>query len=276
MSAWMRGNDDRYVIPSMEKAIAYTTEDVKRWVEPELKKSYLELSLVGDFEPEMALQLVQKTFGALPARAPEKARYADRRVMTFPKTPDQKSFSYDSKIPRCVSLVIWKTRGVAEELTEMRRLNILTEILGNRLRDKIREEIGATYSPSARVEMSMVFPEYGGVMANSMVKPEDSKMVGDLVVEMGAKLAEEGVSADELDRALKPTLSNLKASLRNNSYWLSTVLASSQEQPYRLDWARQRDADYASIKVEEMNALAKKYFGADNALQVELVPVPLP
>ena len=85
-------------------------------------------------------------------------------------------------------------------------------------------------------------------------------------------LAAKGATADELDRALKPALSMLKQSLRDNKYWLNTALSQCQIDPKRLDLVRERDADYASITVREINALAKKYLGGENALLIGIKP----
>ena len=85
-------------------------------------------------------------------------------------------------------------------------------------------------------------------------------------------MAEDGITQDELERSLKPIQSGLKESLRDNGYWLGTVLAESQSKPYRLDWARQRDADYGNVTVEELNQLAKEYLHKKNALLYEFVP----
>ena len=90
--------------------------------------------------------------------------------------------------------------------------------------------------------------------------------------EIGQKLATDGVTEDELKRALAPKLSMLKKSLRENSYWLGSVMAQSQEQPYRLSWARERQQDYANVSLEEINALAKKYLGSNNAYRFEIIP----
>jgi predicted Zn-dependent peptidase len=86
------------------------------------------------------------------------------------------------------------------------------------------------------------------------------------------ELARKGATADELDRALKPTLGMLEKTLRDNSYWLNTVLSRSQAEPERLDHARKRDADYQSINLKEINALAAKYLKSERALQVSIKP----
>ncbi|NIP93637.1 MAG: insulinase family protein [Akkermansiaceae bacterium] len=165
----------------------------------------------------------------------------------------------------------WKIPAIKDDIKPTRRLNVLASILDDRLREKLREELGATYSPQAHANASMAF-DYGNLSAMSLGKPEDAEKVSRIIVEMGAELAEKGATADELDRALKPILSNLEKTLRDNSYWLGTVMAQSQEHPHRLDWARGRDSDYASIKLEEINALAAEYLGNENAARITITP----
>ena len=58
------------------------------------------------------------------------------------------------------------------------------------------------------------------------------------------------------------------------------MLSKSQEKPIQLDWARGRDADYKSIKLDEINALAKKYLFKENVFRFEIIPeqkvIPMP
>jgi zinc protease len=112
----------------------------------------------------------------------------------------------------------------------------------------------------------------GMLQAMAQVKPEETKKYGDLMISLAHKMATDGVTQDELERSLNPIQSGLKESLRDNGYWLGTVLGSSQEKPYKLDWARTRDEDYGKVTVEELNALAKEFLTKDNALLYELVP----
>ena len=272
MSQWLYSNDARYTIPDLEQAQAYTAQDVKDWILPQMKDSYLELTIVGDFDPETMKTELLSTFGALPPRAEAPEDYPEARKMTFPKTPDAKTFTYQSEIPKAAAMVVWGIPGVKEDITQARRLNILASILGDRMRKEIREELGATYSPSSGASPSTVFPDFGSMIGFSIAKPEDLTVINDLTVELGATLAKDGADADELDRALKPALSQLETSTRDNGYWLGTVLSRSQAEPYRIEWARERDSDYASITVEDMNTLAKSYLQADNAIKIKLEP----
>ncbi|MFN9028381.1 MAG: hypothetical protein ACK5VX_19520, partial [Akkermansiaceae bacterium] len=89
---------------------------------------------------------------------------------------------------------------------------------------------------------------------------------------IASDLAKKGATQDELDRSLAPIVSTLEKSLRDNTYWLSTVLSQSQNDPKRLDLARERDKDYRSITLTEINALAKKYFPSSNLHKISIAP----
>ena len=275
MQEWSRGGDGRFAKPDPEVLAKYTADDVKAWVSDEFKNSYLEVSLVGDFDIEKTVPLLLKTVGALPNRSSTKPALSKERQLKTPELPATKKFTYTSKIPQAASLVGWTIPPVREDIRELRRLNVLATILDDRLRNKLREELGATYSPQAHANASMVF-NYGNLMAMSIGAPEDVEKVTGLIHEMGLELGAKGVTQDELDRALKPILSNLEKTLRNNGYWLNTVMAQSQAEPYRLDWARGRDNDYASIKLDEINDLAREHLGRENAAQIAILPEKAP
>ena len=139
-------------------------------------------------------------------------------------------------------------------------------------REEIREKLGASYSPDAGAAGSDALDDFGFVMGQSIGKPADVPLLLNTMRNIANDLATKGATADELDRALKPTLSQLKQSLRDNKYWLNTAISQCQLDPKRLDLVRERDADYASIKVAEINALAKKYLTAENALLIGIKP----
>ena len=274
VTALLRGNDTRFVFPTLEQAETLTTDDISTWISPALKNGYLELSLVGDLEVEQTLPILARTIGALPKRAANKPGYEELRTLSnLPKPPLSKRYTFESRIPTGMALVTWKATGMDKDnIGTTRRLSILSTILSNRMREKLREELGEAYSPYAGAQLSDTYKGLGYLLAVSPGKPEQAERVGKIIIEIADKLAREGATEDELTRALEPRLSELKKSLRQNSYWLGTVMSQSQQQAYRLDWARNRDADYAAINLAEINALAKQYLGQDNTLRFEIVP----
>ncbi len=272
MEAWLHGGDSRFTIAPAEKLSSYTIADAKKWLTPELTKGYLELTIVGDFETDKILPDLLATLGALPSRAPAAASLPGARKIRFPNAPAAKTFTYESKISQGVATTLWKTVGVRGNQKEFRRLNLLGDIYGDRLREEIREKLGASYSPNAGASGSDALEGIGYIIGESVGKPEDLELLLKTMRDLADSFASTGATADELDRALKPTLGQLEKSLRDNSYWLGTVMSQSQSDPKRLELARSRDADYRSITLAEINALAKKYFKAENALLISIKP----
>ncbi|MEY5019755.1 MAG: hypothetical protein RLZ22_843 [Verrucomicrobiota bacterium] len=272
MNAWLHGNDSRFAVASADKLSSYEISHAKKWLARELSKGPIELSIIGDFNQEKIIPELLNTFGALSRRGSLPDDIDELRDINFPKAPTTKTFTYDTKIPQAIAIAIWKTKGLRGNQAEFRRLNILASILEDRLREEIREKLGASYSPNAGADGSDALDDMGYIAAQSVGTPEDLEKLLENMRELANDLAQNGATADELDRALKPMLGMLDKSLRDNNYWLSTVMSQSQSDPKRLDLARNREADYRSITLEEINALAKKHLARDKALQVKILP----
>lgn len=273
MQSWLYGEDPRYSIPTQTKLSNYSIKDVVNWLAPELLEGYIEISIVGDFNPETITQDLLKTFGTLPAHNKKPSiETVHKRSVKFPNPPAEKTFTYESKIPQAAATTIWKTDGLRNNTQEARRLNVLSDIFGDRIREEIREKLGASYSPNAGSTGSDALDGFGYLIGQSIGKPEDLPLLLNTMSTIANDLAEKGATQDELDRSLAPILSSLEKSLRDNSYWLSTVLSQSQSDPNRLDLARNRDADYRSINLTEINTLAKKYFPTSNLHQISILP----
>ena len=273
MNAWLHGGDFRFTIPTQEQISNYTIDQVKAWLTPELEKGYLELTIVGDFNQETLLKDLLATFGSLAKRdAAPPVKTALSRKVDFPEPPSEKTFSYESKIPQAAATAVWKTDGMRGNIPEVRRLNVLSEIYGDRLREEIREKLGASYSPNAGVGGSDALEGMGYLIGQSIGKPDDIPLLLTTMETIAKELSGKGATQDELNRALAPTLSNLEKTLRDNSYWLSTVLSQSQADPEKLELARSRDKDYRSITLKEINALAKKYYTPKNLHKISILP----
>lgn len=269
MSTWLKGDDPRFSFPETpDTFLAYTADDVKPWIDEAFTKADIELSIVGDFDPEAILPAILRTFGAIDKRAAPLELPADARKVVFPDSPQTKSFTYESKIPQGRAVIIWKTDGIRENEEHFRRLNLLGDILGDRLREEIREKLGASYSPQAGVNGSTALDDFGFMITLSVGKPEDIEKLVEVSETLAATLAKDGATADELDRARKPALSDIDKTLRDNGYWLSNVLSGSQQAPRKLELARSRKSDIESITLEEINELAAKYLTPENAIRI--------
>ncbi len=265
----LASGDPRFGLPPQKAIESRTLDEVRAWVGPQLAEGALEVALVGDIDVEAAIQAVANTFGALPARKAKPA-LEDLRKVSFPD-PFEKDYTVPTEIPKGVVALYWPTTD-GRDIHLARRLNLLSEILSDRLRVRIREEIGGAYSPSAGSMASDTYSGYGYINAYIVVEPDKAEEIATVTREIAADLAQNGVTDDELQRAKLPLLTSLRESARTNAYWLNAVLASAQEFPQRLDWARTRYSDIEAVTKPELDALARQYFGSDRAFQVIVLP----
>lgn len=268
LNRYIVGGDSRFGLPEQSVMMGYTIADVKAWLSPVLAAGPLEVTIVGDIDVDATLDLAAQTLGTLPARSPRGDLGALTQVH-FPQ-PFTKEYAVDTEIAKSLVQVYWPT-GDGLDVHRKRRLGLLAEVLTDRLRVKVREQLGSTYSPDAESAASEVFPGYGYLVATVEVAPEKAKMVQDVVIAIAQDLHDKGVTPDEFDRARNPLLKNVKQTERENGYWM-TVLNQAQQHPEHLEWARNRESDFQSITKEDLDALAKNYLGSEHASRALVHP----
>lgn len=264
--------DPRFGLPEKEVLLSRSLDEVRAWLTPQLQHGAIEVGIVGDLDIDATIAAVAKTVGALPPRQP-KPPLTELRDVEFPEEPFAKAYSIASEIPKGLAVVYWPTTDDSD-IQRTRRLTLLTSILTDRLRVKVREELGGSYSPNARSFTSDTFIDYGYISASVDVEPAMADKILDTVIELADDLATQGATEDELVRAKQPLLTAIRESVRDNGYWLGAVLTRAQEKPESLDWARSRSTDIESITADEINALAKTYLPKERASRVVILPEP--
>lgn len=267
---WLRGGDHRFAFPTKEQALARTVDDAKAWLTPQLSQGAVEIGLVGDFDPAEAEKILAATFGALPARQP--AVVAPPGALAFPQA-GRHDFSFQSKIAKGFVGVYFPTTG-RTDIKLTRRIQVLASVFSDKLREKIREELGESYSPRASALASDVFPGFGYIFANILISPSQADKVSRAVEQIAQKIVAEGVTTDDVERAIKPLLTAIEEQRRSNAYWLTTVCANAQAHPQRLDWARSMVADFQSVNEADLDTLARQYLQPDAVREAVVVPVP--
>jgi zinc protease len=267
------GGDRRFGLPPQEIMMARNLDEVKAWLTPQLIRGALEVVLVGDLDIDATIGAAAKTIGALPPREPKPA-LAELKKVKFPAQPFAKNYVIDSEIPKATVLLYWPTDD-AFDVRRHRQTNMLETILSDRLRVKVREELGGSYSPHAENRASDTFPGYGYLVASIDVDPSSAQKISGLVVDLADELAQKGVTDDQLERVRQPMLTEHKEAERMNAYWAG-VLARAQEKPEVLDWARSRLSDIETTTTSELSALAKKYLSRDRVSRATILPAAKP
>lgn len=268
---FLHGGSPLFGFPEMEVFMKRNMGELREWLFEPMSRGRMEVTIVGDFQVDDVVPMLERTFGALPQRNPVKPEYAERRVLPVVEA-QTKVFEYQTAIPKAVSMYVWPTEDMWD-IYRTRRLSVLADIITDRLRLQLREKLGEAYSPYAYNHSSDTFKGLGFLACVSNVAPDKLDEVAALVRTIGEDIVRDGVTQDELDRALKPTMEQISEWRRNNRYWLGSVLASSQEFPLRLTWARNMVDDFSRVSVEDINALAREYLKPERAIDVRVVPV---
>ncbi|MGD8769393.1 MAG: insulinase family protein [Desulfobacterales bacterium] len=266
---FLAGGDSRFGLPSYEELKQLTLEHIRSWIESSLKKDTMEVSVVGDFDMDSVIKLTAKYLGTLSLHT-EIYKSLEARLPEFPVGQFRK-ISVMTKIPKGMVIMAYPTEDLWN-ISRTRRLSVLADIISDRMREQIREKLGSAYSTFAFNKPSRAYPGYGVFQSRIYINPKEANSLVNKVKEIVSSLAADGVTQDELHRALYPTLNSIKEMMRKNSYWLNTVLTGSEKHPQQLDWSRTIMKDYASITKKEVSNMAKKYLDNGKAATIIVKP----
>ncbi len=242
--------------------------ELEKWLAPILKNSYMEISVVGDFDVDAAVEIFGRSFGALPGRARKKdAPYAKVETVDAPAEFLYKCAPGDE--PRSAAACLWRSRG-RENSREMRAANVLGAVLDDILRREVREKDARTYSPFAYNNSSEWMENTGFVCAATFVEPRYNAEILD-ALEKCAETAKNNISEDEFERAKIPLVKGVQADMRKNSYWLEAFVNLSQAKPLNLELARTVADAYKKVELEEVRRLASEIFSR-GAVRARVVP----
>ncbi|HUV50609.1 MAG TPA: insulinase family protein [Anaerolineae bacterium] len=266
---FLAGGDSRFGLPSYNMFKHLALNDVESWLDPSLRYDKIDVSVVGDFDVDAVVDIASKYLGSLPKR-----RDVDKQEMLkSPRFPVAQALEINvsTKISKGLVAVAYPTEDLWN-IHRTRLFSVLADIVSERLRERIREKLGAAYSFVAYNSASRAYPGYGVFQAFIHVDPKESNMVVGEVKKVISDLVVSGVSKEELKRAIRPTLTGIKDMLQNNYYWLNTVLSGSKKHPQQLDWSRTIMDDYASITKGELSVLAKQHLNNDKAAVIIVKP----
>jgi zinc protease len=262
------GDDPRFGLPDRAQAEARTFRELRAWLDPALRRGPLDVAVVGDFMPAVLETQLARTFGALPARSAE----VDAGPAALSRAPAAGAVRLEHGGPpeRALAAVYWPTDGWVDQPSSI-ALDLVADILGDRLLRVVREAEGTTYTPSTRSELSPARPGRGSLRAVLDAAPAVTARLAALIREVGASLRS-GITEDELERALQPRLARAEAALSNNSFWLYKVLVGLERHPHLADDARSLLADHRRQTLAGVQAAARRYLDPAMALEIVILP----
>ena len=268
----IRSGDARFGYPEEEDLINIEMESLKTWLEPKLSTHAIEIGVVGDVDVEKVIQEVARTFGALPKVEADIPSIKDRDVaLKFPAGSQRPvKLSHAGEAGTALLRTYWPAPD-GRDITTSRRVSMLTQLFKLRLTEVMREEEGASYSPSAFSFSPRIYPNYGYIGASLELDPEDIDRMSAKVDKIAAEFRAGQFDEALFERAIKPARERIETSLENNGYWMN-VISEAQSDPERLERHRSRYEAYQNMTVEELQELAKTLFDPKEAYRIQVLP----
>ncbi len=267
------GGDRRFGLPTAEELYAREVRDVSAWLEPQFKHAPIEISIVGDTTWPDASDAVARTVAALPPRDP----FPKSRNTPGPRMPKPSKTMYAYSTSAQLHQVALNWICPVPDLADMhheRRCRLLTELVTERLRARLRDQLGATYNCSAGFFEYDGFPDFSYFSIYAEVAPDRAQQASKILTNELDELRKKHFTDDEFARVKTPFLRAREEDLRSNGYWGYTVLRDAQERPLRLAAARDRATDTASITRADLESLAKRYFDPKRCFKFISYPAP--
>lgn len=265
------GNDARFVVPAQEQAEAVTTAQVKEAMTPWLRDGAMEVTLVGEFKPEDVLPVLEKTFGALPARrASFTPLTEEEKTVHFAPWGQRAFLRYDTALDKTLVSQV-RFAGDGSDKHRNRRLQVLASIAREKLFDGLRAELGESYSPSCTLSLNSDFTNAAIITTTSAGVKGNRVKVNTAMDAILSDIGRGQLTQDDVDCALRPIITSAEKARRTIGWWMGN-LSELQSNPERLGLIRDQADDLRSVTLDELNALAREVFGSEQVDYLFTVP----
>jgi zinc protease len=221
-----------------------------------LARDNLQITVVGDIDDATLGRLLDKTFGALPAKA------------TAPPAPDVAARPGPGLIVRTLpqpqSVILFSAPGIQDEDPDWIPLVIANYILGgggfsSRLMDEVREKNGLVYGISTSAS---VRDHLATLRGSAQTKNASVARAIDMIKAEIRRLHDQGATDQEVADARTYLTGSFALALDGDAK-IASVLQSYQVAGRTIDYVNRRNALIAAVTTAHVNRVIKRLFNAD-------------
>ncbi len=252
----VRAPEPRLSRPTKEAVAAVTIEQARAFLQAQLDGPIAITAAgvdAGKFEKSLF-----STFATLPTRRAGRPNESRRAIAPLKSGLNVRA-AIDTGDKSALIHVLYPCPDAIDAATA-RKLELLEDIVNDRLRIEIREKRGGAYSPRAAVWGSEEWRGLGWVTLDVQVDPAKVDDMAKACVAAMESMSSKGITQPELDRMRTARLGSVEETLKDYGTWFSALRAAHQK-PAVIDEMRAYKATFEKITLAEMNALAKPIFG---------------
>ena len=223
---------------------------------------------VGNFTVDEITPLLATYLGSLPSKGAPDATSADVHLQ-FPATVQRETVT-KGREPRAQTVITYFSDTRLDE-TQTSQVRAAADIVENKLRDILREQLGGTYSVSVGYSDTAPQPGYGTTTVQFGSSPENAEKLSAAVLTEVDRLRRDGPSATDVQVVKEADKNDLVTAVRQNGYWLNALQSTSLlgRDPLLIPRRSERTDALTQANIHEA---MRKYLPADRYTVVTLMP----
>ncbi|MFZ1920721.1 MAG: pitrilysin family protein [Xanthobacteraceae bacterium] len=255
----------RPVSGTQETLPKITVADLKSYTHRVLARQNLKIAVVGDIDPETLKPLLDRVFGALPAK-PDLVPVAN-------VVPQALGRDIDVRLDVPQTVVDFGGPGIARQDPDFMAAYLVNHILGSgssdsRLYQDVREKRGLAYS----VSNSLIWLDHSAVfLGGTATRADRAGETVSLIQKDIRRFADDGPTATELAEAKSYITSSFALGLDTSSK-IAALLVQLQRDSLGIDYFQKRSAMIGAVTLADARRVAKRLLG--NGLLVTMVGEP--
>lgn len=231
-----------------------------------IARDRVHIGVAGDISPDRLAELLDTLLAEIPETGSDLPGHAE-----FLAEPGISVVPFDG--PQ--SIIAFGHAGIARDDPEFLTAFVVNEIFGGgrfgtRLMRSLREERGLTYGVGAFLSSRAFGESYQGRISTENANVE---IVLDLLRDEWARIADEGVSEEELSRIQTYLTGAYPLRFDGNSS-IASIMASMQLQGFDIDYVNIRNDLITDLTLDEVNAMASRLYDPE-ALKFVIVGQPV-
>ena len=258
------------LMPPREQLVALKSADFARVLKAPLTSEPVEITIAGDTDEATATRLVAETFGALPPRRRAAKTLPDVRFLRFPdRAYPLVRATHEGEADRAAARLMWPLyTATPARRREEYALKLLAAIFDTELRNRIRNELGKTYSPKVYTHMPD-HADQGFLAADIAAQPGDLDLLITEAKALAAKLAAGQVTAEEVEAVRQPLLTAFAAQREKSSWW-AAAMSGSALRPELTEELVEYQPIMSSVTLADVKAAAAKWLAGKPVVGIAL------
>ncbi len=266
----LSGNDPRRTVLDPAKINAQDVARAQAWLERIRDNAPIEATIVGDLPRDEALALLARYVGALRPRPRSADHLAPLRQTRRGAAPLERRVTVDTVTPQTMAVAGFVGTD-AQNVTDVRALDLAANVLDSRLIKRIREELGLVYSISAGNAPSPAYRDSGLFYSGAPCAPDKGDEVVAEIHAAFKAFATDGPTAEELANAKKQYANNLDTDMKEPRWWFER-LQYFDLRGFKLADLRNVPEAYEAFTAEQVRDVFRKYYVPERMFHVVATP----